>query len=43
MSFSENKSRERWISEKLRGRTGHRVARLNDSVFVVGGVDGQGV
>ena len=27
----------------LRGRTGHRVARLNDSVFVLGGTDEKGL
>lgn len=42
MNFSGKKGGERACGSLLRGRTGHRVARLNDSIFVMGGADREG-
>ena len=42
MNFLERKGGGDLQADKLKGRTGHRVARLNDSLFVTGGVDCEG-
>lgn len=42
MNFSWRKKREGRTGAKLRGRTGHRLARVGDWLFVVGGVDREG-
>ena len=43
MQCGEKRAEERAAAELLRGRTGHRVARLKDSVFVLGGVENSGL
>ena len=39
MNFSKGKKGEAAIRAKLKGRTGHRLVRLDDWLFVIGGVD----
>ena len=42
MNFSWRKKGEGPKEGKMRGRTGHRVVRLGEWLFVVGGVDRNG-
>ena len=42
MNFSWRKKGQGPKEATMRGRTGHRVARLGDWLFVVGGVDAKG-
>lgn len=43
MTSGETKQKDKRKTARLAGRHGHRVARLSDSMFVVGGVDAEGV